>query len=70
MKVRVRTHETCSHLIGLICWICGSFRHLQKFWGASGDFWQDLWMKLYVMFEGHDAVLFFLGKKFTGMFCL
>ncbi|KAM6983437.1 fatty acid hydroxylase domain-containing protein 2 [Tautogolabrus adspersus] len=35
--------------------------HLQKFWGASGDFWQNLWMKLYVMFEGHDAALFYLG---------
>ncbi|CAJ1063670.1 fatty acid hydroxylase domain-containing protein 2 [Xyrichtys novacula] len=35
--------------------------HLQRFWGASGDFWQNLWTKLYVMFEGHHAALFFLG---------
>ncbi|KAM4545068.1 fatty acid hydroxylase domain-containing protein 2 [Odontesthes bonariensis] len=35
--------------------------HLQRFWGASGDFWQNLWTKLYVAFEGHDAALFFLG---------
>uniref|UniRef100_A0A3Q3K7Y2 Fatty acid hydroxylase domain-containing protein n=1 Tax=Monopterus albus TaxID=43700 RepID=A0A3Q3K7Y2_MONAL len=37
--------------------------YLQKFWGASGDFWQNLWTTLYVAFEGHDAALFFLGKK-------
>ncbi|KAK5619058.1 Fatty acid hydroxylase domain-containing protein 2 [Crenichthys baileyi] len=35
--------------------------HLQKFWGASGDFWQNLWTKVYLAFEGHDAALFFLG---------
>ncbi|KAF7670372.1 hypothetical protein LDENG_00228400 [Lucifuga dentata] len=35
--------------------------HLQRFWGASGDFWQNLWTKLYLMFEGHHAALFFLG---------
>ncbi|XP_074528607.1 fatty acid hydroxylase domain-containing protein 2 [Halichoeres trimaculatus] len=35
--------------------------HLQKFWGASGDFWQNLWTKLYVMFDGHDEALFYMG---------
>ncbi|XP_050934661.1 fatty acid hydroxylase domain-containing protein 2 isoform X1 [Lates calcarifer] len=35
--------------------------HLQRFWGASGDFWQNLWTKLYLAFEGHDAALFFFG---------
>ncbi|KAF1378301.1 hypothetical protein PFLUV_G00189120 [Perca fluviatilis] len=35
--------------------------HLQKFWGASGDFWQDLWTKLHVSFEGRDTTLFYLG---------
>lgn len=38
-------------------------RHLQKFWGASGDFWQNLWTRLYDAFEGHDAALFFFGEK-------
>ncbi|XP_068188244.1 fatty acid hydroxylase domain-containing protein 2 [Antennarius striatus] len=38
--------------------------HLQRFWGASGDFWQNLWTKLYVAFEGHDAALFFFGTMF------
>ncbi|CAN9501152.1 unnamed protein product [Ophioblennius macclurei] len=35
--------------------------HLQRFWGASGDFWQNLWTKLYVAFEGHEEALFYLG---------
>ncbi|XP_058483923.1 fatty acid hydroxylase domain-containing protein 2 [Solea solea] len=35
--------------------------HLQKFWGASGDFWQNQWSRLYVTFEGHEAALFYLG---------
>ncbi|KAK0131154.1 Fatty acid hydroxylase domain-containing protein 2 [Merluccius polli] len=35
--------------------------HLQRFWGASGYFWQDLWTKLYLQFEGHNAAMFYLG---------
>ncbi|XP_061558191.1 fatty acid hydroxylase domain-containing protein 2 [Phycodurus eques] len=35
--------------------------HLQRFWGASGDFWQNLWTKLYVMYEGHNEALFYMG---------
>uniref|UniRef100_A0A3P8WE23 Fatty acid hydroxylase domain containing 2 n=1 Tax=Cynoglossus semilaevis TaxID=244447 RepID=A0A3P8WE23_CYNSE len=35
--------------------------HLQRFWGASGHFWQDLWTRLYLAFEGRDAALFFIG---------
>ncbi|KAM4620704.1 fatty acid hydroxylase domain-containing protein 2 [Polymixia lowei] len=35
--------------------------HLQRFWGASGDFWQNLWTNLYLKFEGHETTLFFLG---------
>lgn len=45
-----------------------SSRHLQRFWGASGDFWQDLWTKLYVAFEGHDAALFYFGGCFSSLF--
>lgn len=41
-----------------------SCRHLQRFWGASGDFWQDQWTRLYLAFEGHDAALFFFGEKY------
>ncbi|CAL8365503.1 unnamed protein product [Lota lota] len=35
--------------------------HLQRFWGASGDFWQNLWTRLYLQYEGQHAVLFYLG---------
>lgn len=38
--------------------------HLQKFWGASGDFWQKQWTKLYEGFEGHDTALFYFGTMF------
>ncbi|XP_061755081.1 fatty acid hydroxylase domain-containing protein 2 isoform X2 [Nerophis ophidion] len=35
--------------------------HLQRFWGASGDFWQNLWSKLSATFEGHNEALFYMG---------
>ncbi|XP_058853241.1 fatty acid hydroxylase domain-containing protein 2-like [Acipenser ruthenus] len=35
--------------------------HLQRFWGASGDFWQTQWGKLHSLFRGHEVALFFLG---------
>ncbi|KAK5918262.1 hypothetical protein CgunFtcFv8_003041 [Champsocephalus gunnari] len=50
--------------------------HLQRFWGASGDFWQNMWTKVYVGFEGHETALFYLGTMlvptlaFWGTNCL
>ncbi|XP_046870389.1 fatty acid hydroxylase domain-containing protein 2 isoform X1 [Hypomesus transpacificus] len=41
--------------------------HLQRFWGASGDFWQDLWTKLHQRFEGHETALFYLGTMLVPM---
>lgn len=41
--------------------------HLQRFWGASGDFWQTLWTKLYLQFQGHDSALFYLGTMLAPM---
>ncbi|XP_066572573.1 fatty acid hydroxylase domain-containing protein 2 [Amia ocellicauda] len=35
--------------------------HLQRFWGASGDFWQTQWTKLHIAFSDNDWALFFLG---------
>ncbi|MEE6478308.1 hypothetical protein FKM82_011812 [Ascaphus truei] len=35
--------------------------HLQRFWGASGDFWQAHWGKVYDLFGGNELVLFSLG---------
>ncbi|XP_076316041.1 fatty acid hydroxylase domain-containing protein 2-like isoform X2 [Tachypleus tridentatus] len=28
--------------------------HLQRFWGASGDFWQSQWVKVYQFFDGDE----------------
>ncbi|KAI1903550.1 hypothetical protein AGOR_G00028340 [Albula goreensis] len=35
--------------------------HLQRFWGASGDFWQTQWTKFYQLFGGNEWALFFVG---------
>ncbi|XP_063303915.1 fatty acid hydroxylase domain-containing protein 2-like [Pelobates fuscus] len=35
--------------------------HLQRFWGASGDFWQSQWGKLHDYFGGNELALFSLG---------
>lgn len=36
--------------------------HLQRFWGASGDFWQTQWTKLHLLFGGNEWALFFMGS--------
>nr|KAF6479937.1 fatty acid hydroxylase domain containing 2 [Molossus molossus] len=35
--------------------------HLQRFWGASGCFWQAQWERLLFMFEGKQWILFVTG---------
>ncbi|KAM4678113.1 fatty acid hydroxylase domain-containing protein 2 [Discoglossus pictus] len=35
--------------------------HLQRFWGASGDFWQSQWGKVHDYFGGNELALFSLG---------
>ncbi|XP_047412122.1 fatty acid hydroxylase domain-containing protein 2 [Sciurus carolinensis] len=35
--------------------------HLQRFWGASGYFWQAQWERLLSAFEGKEWILFILG---------
>ncbi|XP_008070910.1 fatty acid hydroxylase domain-containing protein 2 [Carlito syrichta] len=35
--------------------------HLQRFWGASGYFWQAQWEKLLTTFEGKEWILFIIG---------
>lgn len=37
-------------------------RHLQRFWGASGHFWQAQWERLLLTFEGKEWFLFTLGE--------
>ncbi|KAF5886261.1 fatty acid hydroxylase domain-containing protein 2, partial [Clarias magur] len=43
--------------------------HLQRFWGASGDFWQTQWSRLYGAFDGNEAFLFFIGTMLVPTFC-
>ncbi|ELV12310.1 fatty acid hydroxylase domain-containing protein 2 isoform X2 [Tupaia chinensis] len=35
--------------------------HLQRFWGASGYFWQAKWERLLSTFEGKEWILFVIG---------
>nr|KAF6446710.1 fatty acid hydroxylase domain containing 2 [Rousettus aegyptiacus] len=35
--------------------------HLQRFWGASGHFWQAQWERLLSTFEGKEWMLFMMG---------
>ncbi|XP_073913165.1 fatty acid hydroxylase domain-containing protein 2 isoform X1 [Castor canadensis] len=35
--------------------------HLQRFWGASGYFWQAQWERLLSTFEGKEWILFIIG---------
>ncbi|XP_040129022.1 fatty acid hydroxylase domain-containing protein 2 isoform X3 [Ictidomys tridecemlineatus] len=35
--------------------------HLQRFWGASGYFWQAQWERLLSTFEGKELILFIVG---------
>lgn len=35
--------------------------HLQRFWGASGDFWQAQWGKLHSYYGGNELALYCLG---------
>uniref|UniRef100_A0A9L0R2H3 Fatty acid hydroxylase domain containing 2 n=1 Tax=Equus caballus TaxID=9796 RepID=A0A9L0R2H3_HORSE len=35
--------------------------HLQRFWGASGYFWQAQWERLLSTFEGKEWILYIIG---------
>jgi len=39
-----------------------NFRHLQRFWGASGDFWQAQWDKILDKFGDDPVTLWVYGK--------
>lgn len=46
-------------------------RHLQRFWGASGDFWQAQWDKILDKFGDDPVTLWVYGKlkkKYTYQF--
>ena len=38
-------------------------RHLQRFWGASGDFWQAQWDKILDKFGDDPDIYWIHGKK-------
>nr|XP_016850569.1 PREDICTED: fatty acid hydroxylase domain-containing protein 2 isoform X2 [Anolis carolinensis] len=42
--------------------------HLQKFWGASGFFWQTQWETLYQLLGGNEWAIFILGPALTPAF--
>uniref|UniRef100_A0A8D1LPC8 Fatty acid hydroxylase domain containing 2 n=1 Tax=Sus scrofa TaxID=9823 RepID=A0A8D1LPC8_PIG len=42
--------------------------HLQRFWGASGYFWQAQWERLLSTFEGKEWTLFILGATQVPVF--
>jgi hypothetical protein len=37
-------------------------RYLQRFWGASGDYWQSKWEWIYELFEGNELLLAITSK--------
>ncbi|XP_052614363.1 fatty acid hydroxylase domain-containing protein 2-like [Peromyscus californicus insignis] len=43
--------------------------HLQRFWGASGYFWQTQWEKLLSTFEGNEWMLFLIGAALVPGLC-
>ncbi|XP_031208192.1 fatty acid hydroxylase domain-containing protein 2 [Mastomys coucha] len=42
--------------------------HLQRFWGASGYFWQTHWEKLLSTFEGNEWILYIIGEVLSSCF--
>lgn len=47
-------------------------RHLQRFWGASGDYWQRNWEYIYDLFDGDEMSLAMYSEyNLTGsLFCV
>ncbi|XP_065266098.1 fatty acid hydroxylase domain-containing protein 2 [Emys orbicularis] len=58
--------KTTGFILGTSLLLFAAFRnsvtwHLQKFWGASGDFWQAQWEKVLHLLGGNEWAIFFLG---------
>ncbi|XP_074865870.1 fatty acid hydroxylase domain-containing protein 2 isoform X2 [Carettochelys insculpta] len=58
--------KTTALILGPGLFMFAAFRnsvtwHLQKFWGASGDFWQAQWEKVYQLLGGNEWAIFLLG---------
>lgn len=41
----------------------------QRFWGASGDFWQTRWETLLSTFEGNEWILYIIGVVLVPGLC-
>lgn len=37
------------------------YRHAQRFWGASGDFWDTQWARIHAYFDGNALTLSLVG---------
>ena len=37
-------------------------RQVERFWGASGDFWQGCWKKVHALFGGDEFLLSVVGR--------
>ncbi|XP_043925415.1 fatty acid hydroxylase domain-containing protein 2 [Protopterus annectens] len=58
--------KKAAFVLGSGLFVFAAFRnsvtwHLQRFWGASGDFWQAQWGKLHNLFAGNELALFCFG---------
>uniref|UniRef100_A0A8C8VFU0 Fatty acid hydroxylase domain containing 2 n=1 Tax=Pelusios castaneus TaxID=367368 RepID=A0A8C8VFU0_9SAUR len=58
--------RTAAFILGTSGLLFAAFKnsltwHLQKFWGASGDFWQAQWEKVHQLLGGNEWALFLLG---------
>ena len=38
------------------------YRHVERFWGASGDLWQGWWKKIHALFGGDEFLLSIIGR--------
>uniref|UniRef100_A0A2K6FV53 Fatty acid hydroxylase domain containing 2 n=1 Tax=Propithecus coquereli TaxID=379532 RepID=A0A2K6FV53_PROCO len=43
--------------------------HLQRFWGASGYFWQAQWERLLSTYEGKEWILYIIGATHVPALC-
>ncbi|XP_068701654.1 fatty acid hydroxylase domain-containing protein 2-like isoform X1 [Montipora foliosa] len=42
--------------------------HVERFWGASGDFWQGCWKKIHAFFGGDEFMLTVVGTNVVSFF--
>ena len=45
------------------------FRYIHKIWGASHDFWGELWNRIYDLFGRNDHLAHHLGSALSSVAC-